>query len=78
LILSNNIEPHNATGPFWGAITAALYLEDFTANHTNWLHVMAWNNRKLSGRPIGGETFALLCHSTLDAIIVARVTEVMR
>ncbi|MDP2560342.1 M17 family metallopeptidase [Psychrobium sp. 1_MG-2023] len=50
-----------AAGPFGGAITAALYLKEFTANHPNWLHfdIMAWNNRKLSGRPIGGEAFGV-------------------
>jgi len=50
-----------ASTPLGGHITAALYLEHFTKNHPNWLHfdIMAWNNRKLSGRPIGGEAFGI-------------------
>lgn len=50
-----------AAGPFGGHITAALYLQHFTKAHPNWLHfdIMAWNNRKLSGRPIGGEAFGI-------------------
>jgi len=50
-----------SAGPFGGHITAALYLEHFTNSHPNWLHfdIMAWNNRKLSGRPIGGEAFGI-------------------
>ena len=40
-----------------GAITAALYLNKFVSDNTKWVHldVMAWNTRKLPGRPIGGE-----------------------
>lgn len=50
----------SATG-YGGAITAALYLELFVSERTPWIHfdVMAWNNRKLPGRPIGGEAFGL-------------------
>jgi len=50
-----------ASVPLGGHITAALYLEHFTNSHPNWLHfdIMAWNNRKLSGRPIGGEAFGI-------------------
>lgn len=45
---------------FGGAITAALYLEHFV-EQTSWVHfdVMAWNKRKLPGRPIGGEAFGI-------------------
>ena len=48
-----------ATVPFGGGITAALYLQEFTHNHPNWLHfdIMAWNIRALAGRPVGGESF---------------------
>jgi leucyl aminopeptidase len=44
-----------------GAITAALYLQLFVSDTTPWVHfdVMAWNNRKLPGRPTGGEAFAI-------------------
>ena len=47
--------------PFGGAITAALYLEAFVDEEISWSHfdVMAWNNRKLPGRPIGGEAFGI-------------------
>ena len=50
-----------SSAPFGGAITAALYLQAFIDDHPNWLHfdVMAWNVRKLSGRPVGGEAFAI-------------------
>ncbi|WP_076536057.1 M17 family metallopeptidase [Shewanella sp. UCD-KL21] len=47
--------------PFGGAITAALYLEAFVDKDISWSHfdVMAWNNRKLPGRPVGGEAFGI-------------------
>lgn len=47
--------------PFGGAITAALYLEAFVDKEISWSHfdVMAWNNRKLPGRPVGGEAFGI-------------------
>jgi leucyl aminopeptidase len=50
-----------SSGPYGGAITAALYLEDFTQAHPDWLHfdIMAWNNRVLPGRPVGGEAFGI-------------------
>ena len=50
-----------ASSGFGGAITAALYLQEFVDNNTPWLHfdVMAWNNRKLPGRPVGGEAFGI-------------------
>ncbi len=50
-----------ASVPFGGAITAALYLQAFVKPSTDWLHfdVMAWNNRALPGRPIGGEAFGI-------------------
>ncbi len=50
-----------APSGFGGAITAALYLQEFVDPATPWIHfdVMAWNNRKLPGRPIGGEAFGV-------------------
>jgi leucyl aminopeptidase len=44
-----------------GAITAALYLQRFVSPSTPWIHfdVMAWNDRKLPGRPVGGDAFGL-------------------
>lgn len=52
---------NSASGPFGGAITAALYLERFINESTNWVHfdVMAFNIRALSGRPLGGEAFGM-------------------
>lgn len=50
-----------ATGPYGGAINAALYLQEFIEADTNWVHfdVMAFNVRHLSGRPTGGEAFGI-------------------
>lgn len=50
-----------ASNPFGGAITAALFLQEFIEADTPWVHfdVMAWNNRKLPGRPVGGEAMGL-------------------
>jgi len=49
------------TVPFGGAITAALYLQRFVGENTDWVHfdVMAFNTRHLSGRPLGGEAFGM-------------------
>ncbi|MEX0623496.1 MAG: leucyl aminopeptidase family protein, partial [Saccharospirillum sp.] len=45
-----------APSPFGGAITAGLYLKRFV-EQTPWVHfdIMAWNQRALPGRPVGGE-----------------------
>ncbi len=42
---------------FAGAITAALYLQEFVAATTKWIHldIMAWNVVAKPGRPVGGE-----------------------
>ncbi|MFT5756537.1 MAG: leucyl aminopeptidase [Alteromonadaceae bacterium] len=50
-----------STTPFGGAITAALYLQEFISDKTDWVHfdVMAFNVRHLSGRPLGGEAFGI-------------------
>ena len=52
---------NGAASPFGGAITAALFLQEFVTDDVAWMHfdVMAWNNRKLPGRPIGGEAMGL-------------------
>ncbi|NJN31831.1 MAG: leucyl aminopeptidase family protein [Synechococcales cyanobacterium RM1_1_8] len=46
---------------FGGAITAALFLQEFVKPETNWMHVdvMSWNLRSLPGRPEGGEAMAM-------------------
>ena len=44
-----------------GAITAALFLDEFVPDAIRWLHfdVMAWNTRDRAGRPKGGEAMGL-------------------
>ncbi len=46
---------------YGGAITAALYLNEFVDENTPWAHfdMMAWNNRHRAGRPKGGEAMGL-------------------
>ena len=48
-------------GPHAGAITAALYLQEFVEPGIPWAHfdVMAWNPKSRPGRPEGGEATAL-------------------
>jgi leucyl aminopeptidase len=48
-------------GPHAGAITAALYLQEFVAPGVPWAHldVMAWNPQSRPGRPEGAEATAL-------------------
>jgi leucyl aminopeptidase len=62
LLKSNIADLSNcASTPFGGAITAALYLNEFIENDIPWVHfdVMAWNNRVLPGRPVGGEAMGI-------------------
>lgn len=44
-----------------GAITAALFLEEFVPDAIRWLHfdVMSWNTHERAGRPKGGEAMGL-------------------
>ena len=52
---------NNAPGvAFGGAITAALYLQEFVPDSVPWAHfdMMAWNNTSRPGRPEGGEAQA--------------------
>lgn len=48
-------------GGFGGAITAALYLQEFVRDTTPWAHfdMMAWNLSGRPGRPAGGEAQSL-------------------
>ncbi|HVT52775.1 MAG TPA: leucyl aminopeptidase family protein [Dongiaceae bacterium] len=48
-------------GPFAGAVTAALYLQEFVAPTTKWMHIdtFAWIARGQPGRPEGGEALGL-------------------
>jgi len=50
-----------ANTPYGGAITAALFLEEFVGTKTPWIHIdtMAYNMEHRAGRPVGGEAFAL-------------------
>ena len=46
-----------SSGPFAGAITAALYLQRFVSQSTPWAHIdlYGWNPTAQPGRPVGGE-----------------------
>ena len=46
---------------FGGAITAALFLQEFTGRDVPWAHIdlMAWNASAQPGRPEGGEAMAM-------------------
>lgn len=65
--MKTNIADLSSTGTsaYGGAITAALYLEEFIrvsdAPETPWAHIdmMAWNPSTKSGRPEGGEAMAI-------------------
>jgi len=48
-------------GPMGGAITAALFLDDFVPPDLDWLHLdlFAWNDAPRPGRPAGGEAQSL-------------------
>lgn len=50
-----------ASGGYAGAITAALFLQEFVARDRDWLHIdtMAFNLESRPGRPYGGEVFGL-------------------
>ena len=50
-----------SSGPFAGAITAALFLQEFVDPDIPWAHIdlMAWNGASRPGRPEGGMDLAL-------------------
>ncbi|MCR6629709.1 MAG: leucyl aminopeptidase family protein [Magnetospirillum sp.] len=58
-------------GPYAGAITAALFLQEFVGPGIPWAHfdIMAWNPAPRPGRPDGGEAMAL---RALYAVIAQR------
>ena len=61
LLDSKVADINNAPGvAFGGAITAALYLQEFVPDDVPWAHfdMMAWNNMSRPGRPEGGEAQA--------------------
>ena len=47
--------------PFAGAITAALFLQDFVTAAKSWVHLdlFGWNPKARVGRPVGGEAQAM-------------------
>lgn len=51
----------NSKSGYGGAITAALYLDEFVDKDIPWVHIdlMAFNVRERPGRPIGGEAMGL-------------------
>ncbi len=52
---------NNASSSFGGAITAALFLQQFTNKDIPWCHLdtYGWNDSKRPGRPLGGEAMGL-------------------
>jgi len=61
-IIGNVADLNNAPeGGYGGAITAALFLEEFIKPKTTWVHIdlMAWNISSKPGRPNGGEAMAI-------------------
>ncbi len=62
LLKSDSADTMNAAStPMGGAITAALFLEDFVPAQVPWLHLdlYAWNTEARPGRPKGGEAQGL-------------------
>ena len=62
LIESKVADIMNGTSQPWGgAITAALFLQEFVPAEIPWAHfdIMAWSTRAKPGRPVGGEAMAL-------------------
>lgn len=72
-MLDSPIADLNNTGSssYAGAITAALFLEEFVAETKAWAHldIFAWNQKDRPGRPKGGEATAL---RALLAMILGR------
>jgi len=62
-LLDSKVADISSTGsaPYGGAITAALFLENFVIPKAPWAHIdlMAWNTATRRGRPEGGEAMAL-------------------
>ena len=52
---------NGASQPYGGAITAALFLQEFVPDDIPWVHfdIMAWATRARPARPVGGEAMAL-------------------
>ena len=52
---------NDSASRYGGAITAALYLQEFVTKTSSWMHVdmMAWNMTSRPGRPEGGEAMGV-------------------
>ena len=52
---------NGSSQPYGGAITAALFLQEFVPDEIPWAHfdLMAWTTRAKPGRPVGGEAMSL-------------------
>lgn len=61
---------------YGGAITAALFLQEFTRPDIPWVHIdlMAWNTRSLPGRPDGGEAMSMRAVFALIQNTIAKAT----
>ena len=61
-LLKSDVADYSTTGAghYGGAITAALFLQNFVNADIPWAHVdmMAWNLKTRPGRPAGGEVMA--------------------
>lgn len=62
---------NDSSSPYGGALTAALFLQEFVNANISWVHfdVMAWNTKARPGRPEGGEAMAM---RTIYAYLAAR------
>jgi leucyl aminopeptidase len=62
-LLASQIADLNNMGktPFGGCITAALFLEHFVTEETDWVHIdtFGWNQTSRPGRPLGGEALGI-------------------
>ena len=67
-------------GPYAGAITAALFLQEFVEPGIPWVHldIMAWNPAASAGRPAGGEAMGLRAVYALIAERAARTKKPRR
>ncbi|MGB1256257.1 MAG: leucyl aminopeptidase family protein [Thiolinea sp.] len=59
---SNIADMQNCGDAYGGAITAALFMNEFVPERIPWAHfdIMAWNLRDRPGRPVGGEAMGLI------------------
>ncbi len=75
LIDSKVADINNAgEGGYAGAITAALFLQDFVPDSIPWAHIdlMAWNGAARPGRPVGGEAMGLrAAYAMIEALAEA-------